>query len=401
MLPQISKEDVLLAIEHKIGHRNFTILSQALNPVEEKTGLLGDHYILTISIQSNVNNQETLLNFFVKAFPVQEALAEFASASGAFEKEEFSYKLFETYEHNLIRNCVANCYLIQPNKYLILENLGEYIMPNKYECLTYENILVILRHLAQFHASTLIFEEKSNKKIIEGNEKIFQDCLYRDGAQFANKNAIASTLNCILFEIDYFKFPKKMSSAAETLYKKIFDLVKPSKKFRNVLCHGDLWASNLMLKPDGCKFVDFQSIRYVPPSHDVLSLIFSTTSRDFRKNHLYELLGIYYNYLEKILKISGYNLDKILPFQEFLESCEEQKLFAILSAAGIIPLILSKRELIEKYYSDKELYYKVFREDRSVLIIDNEDNDVFMTRAKESIEDLIEECTKFCEIKNC
>lgn len=72
-------------------------------------------------------------------------------------------------------------------------------------------------------------------------------------------------------------------------------------------------------KPMECKFVDFQFSRYGPAALDVMALIILTTYREFREEHMENLLNFYYaNFLAHITH-------KNIPienFSDFRESCE-------------------------------------------------------------------------------
>ena len=90
------------------------------------------------------------------------------------------------------------------------------------------------------------------------------------------------------------------------MMKLFYSTVSASDRFRNVLSHGDLWTSNILLKFDNdkavdCSFVDYQLLRYCPPGHDFLSVVHLTTVRDIRLNHEDALKRVYYDELSRKL----------------------------------------------------------------------------------------------------
>lgn len=406
----VYKQDLDEALTKKYGSRNFLILDYSVEPLTNRIGLLGDHAYLTVTLLNTEGEKETT-TFFIKFFPKFEAVARLAEGVGAFKKEMAVYECldkFKTSGIDLAASVVPICYFAKYNKYFFLDNLTEegYQNPDKHKYLDYDTISGILHSLAKFHASSIIYEEKHGESLLTHHDDDFEESFFNDKEGFINKEGVDASIKGVIKAIEIFDFPVHLKSgkafkdvAKEVCYN-IYKLVKPSKKFRNVLCHGDLWSANLLLKYDeqtnkfaGCKFVDFQCGRYVPPSHDVLSLIYLTTSREFRTEHLYELLGMYYSCLERHLKMSDVDSSRVLPFEQFLESCDEQKEFAIIQASIYFPLILIGIESIEEYFSNEDLNQKALFEDRSFLILAHKDKDeMYCTRIKESLHDLMEYC---------
>uniref|UniRef100_A0A6P7FW32 Uncharacterized protein LOC114331702 n=1 Tax=Diabrotica virgifera virgifera TaxID=50390 RepID=A0A6P7FW32_DIAVI len=216
-------------------------------------------------------------------------------------------------------------------------------------------------------------------------------------------------IKCIADEIKLFNVPNKLApgkvftKVADTVCRNIYQAVKPSKTVRNSLTHGDIWTNNILIKydkksnkPIGCKLVDFQVGKYAPPAQTVLAFLYLNTRRDFRKKYLYELVGMYYSFLEKDLKKSDIKIDSILPFTEFLQSCDEQKLFGVLISAFYFPLVLINADEIETYFSNAELNRKALFENRIHLVLAHKGKDTaYDERLRESIEDLKELCELF------
>ncbi|KAJ8920861.1 hypothetical protein NQ315_015653 [Exocentrus adspersus] len=415
-LEEVCKDDVCTTLHRKLGTANFVVLRYTLEPLIQRIGLLGDHSLLHVSFLDQTGEERTL-TFFLKYFPKFAACANFAEGIGAFKKEMFVYDLFDTFKKNgihLIPSVTARCHIARYNKYLILDDLVSegFNTLDKQKILDYDSVLIVLESLAKLHASSLIFEEKRSVesgeryRLIDEYEDQLEETFFNDREGFINAKGVEASIKCVVSEIDIFNFPDKLASGksfsevARQVCYKIYKLVKPSKRFRNVLCHGDLWATNFLLKYSvlgqpvtGCKFVDFQCGRYVPPAQDVLSLLHLTTDREFRKEHMYQVIGMYYSYLEKHLTVAGLHLHNMIPFSSFMDSCEEQKLFAIIQTAIYFPLILIGNDEVEAYFSDRELNEKALFEDRSYLVLAHKDKDeAYAKRLKESIQDLRDYC---------
>ncbi|KAG5885372.1 hypothetical protein JTB14_023760 [Gonioctena quinquepunctata] len=412
-IDDISREDISKAVGKKLNTEHFVILRYKSQPLPEKVGLLGDHSTTDVTILNAEGSEETI-SFFLKYYPKDEAPAVFADGLGAFKKEIFVYGLLEEYVAQgveLASSIAPSCYLAEYNKLLVLDNLvdGGFETLDKHNTLDYDTILVVLQSLAKFHASSLIYEIKLGHNLLEEYGDDLEESFFNDREGFINEKGIEASIKCIEKEIEIFDFPSELLSGknfpevARIVCSKIYDLVKPSNEYRNVLTHGDLWVTNFLIKytsrgriPTECRFVDFQYGRYTPPSQDVLSLIYLTTNREFREKYMYQVIGMYYNYLERHLKAADLDLNKIIPFPEFMESCEKQKLFAIVQTAIYFPLILIRNNAIHEYFSDKSLNEKALFEDRSYLVLAHKDKDeMYEQRLIESIQDLKDFCEHF------
>ncbi|XP_057666272.1 uncharacterized protein LOC130900003 isoform X1 [Diorhabda carinulata] len=399
---------VVKAIEKKLNTNHFIVLNYNLIALPDKFGLLGEYRSLNVSFLNDQGSKENL-HFYVKYFPQQESTATFAEKIGALKKEIFVYNLLEEFsEKGVSVSVVPNCYVVAPRKYLILDDLSNegYKVVDKHTFLEYDSVLVVLGTLAKLHASTFIFEDKIGKQLLDLYYNDLEESFFNNKKDFANSKGIESCVKCIIEEIDLFGFPKKLfsgkyfSEVAEKMCYKIYDMVKPSKRFKNVVNHGDMWATNILFKYDKktekpicCKLVNFECARYSPPALDVLAFLYLTTSRDFRKKYMYEVVGMYYSYLEKNLKQAGLKIEDVLPFTDFMESCEELKLFAIIQAAFYFPLILIDSNEIDMYFSDLEMNKNVLFDNRIHLVLGRKDKDDFYKRRLiESIADLKDVC---------
>lgn len=405
---EFTLDDIKEILRNKLNNVNYEIESFATKSSRKNVGLLGKHLYLKVKLtNTNVTNYYT---FFAKFFPKHEGPAKFAKEIGAFKKEIFAYKLFDNIINDgvlLLKDCVPRSYYTKEDRVIVLDDLSvDYVNVNT-KITDKETMEVIIKNLAKLHASSLIYEENQTKllkrkfRLIDGNETDFDESFYNE----SNKYGVKASIKGVLKEIDLFDHTLLLPNGndfkeiVEKLCLKIYDHVKPSIKYRNVLSHGDLWSNNFLLKfddfnkPIECKFVDFQLMRYVPPSQDLLSLIYLTTNRDFRKRYMYELIGFYYATLEKYMKLYGYNLNTLIDFKQFMDSCENEKLFALILTATYFQLILIDGDFLENFFADKELYNKVFMEDRSILITSYIDkSDEYKERLRESIQDFRDYC---------
>ncbi|KAF2879863.1 hypothetical protein ILUMI_26320 [Ignelater luminosus] len=422
---QLNEEELILTddinkiLAKKLKTTEFNIVSYKLEPFDEKIGLLGDHANLKVVVVNLSKKEEREFYFFVKFFPFVDVSAVFARETGAFAKEIFTNEILfskiKNYGIEIIKQCVGECYLTEAERLLVFDDLTKqgYETLDKRKDFNFDMILIVLKSLAKLHASSLIYEEKRSEelgreyRLIEDYRNEFEETFYNDREGFINLQGVEASIKAIFTEIDLFKHPSKLKSGkdfksvAEKCCYKIYEMVKPSNKYRNVISHGDLWSTNLLMKfnqhrtPVECKFVDFQMTRYAPPSHDVVSVLYLTTSREFRKQHMYELLGLYYTALESNLKLAGYDLKALIPFGDFLQNCEEQKAFALAQTATYFQLVLVESDALKEFYANPTLSRHTFFEDRSPLVLAYVNKDeYYRKKLEESIEDLKDYCER-------
>ena len=91
----------------------------------------------------------------------------------------------------------------------------------------------------------------------------------------------------------------------------------PNNEPWNVVTHGDLWASNILLSADATsmRFVDFQQSRYSSPALDVSSVLFLCMDEPMRTDHAQDLINVYHKSLSDFLIVLGSNPD-LFPYDE-------------------------------------------------------------------------------------
>ncbi|GLV55395.1 uncharacterized protein CBL_21016, partial [Carabus blaptoides fortunei] len=110
------------------------------------------------------------------------------------------------------------------------------------------------------------------------------------------------------------------------------------EEFKKRLPKAYLWCTNFMMqykdgRPSECLLLDFQILRYCPPSHDFIAFLHLTSTREFRQRHLRELQRTYYSELETRLAHNDIDLSDLIPYEEFDVSCQEQRQFAAVQTA--------------------------------------------------------------------
>lgn len=90
------------------------------------------------------------------------------------------------------------------------------------------------------------------------------------------------------------------------------------------------------MKVEEVCLVDWQCIRYVSPAIDLLNLIFTSTDKNTRKNHLKDLLRTYHNQLTNNIRKLGSQPEKLFPYKAFVTELKKCGNFAL----SIAPLMI-------------------------------------------------------------
>lgn len=181
------------------------------------------------------------------------------------------------------------------------------------------------------------------------------------------------------------------SQKIREIYKKLYDVVKPSKKYRNVICHGDLWANNLMFnnkeahQPE-CVLVDFQTLRYAPGVLDILQFLYLNTTPNYRKQHERELIELYATVLEKTVKDNDETKTAIVPsLEEILEAYHDARHFGASIASFYLPFILVDQEKMKEMLGGQDA---LFSDRTEATFAYMKQNESFKNRIEEVIKEL-------------
>ena len=125
----------------------------------------------------------------------------------------------------------------------------------------------------------------------------------------------------------------------DTILEMVRNTYKRNDNHLNVLCHGDLWANNIMFthSPDGIVqdvlLVDFQLANLNTPASDLAFLIFSSFHDDLDESSWNELLKYYHTILTQTLDKFEYK-DRTLTLRQLHEQFLSQAVLA--SLIGLI-----------------------------------------------------------------
>lgn len=388
----VIQEDCHTVLKSIHRRSDYVLLNYHLKPFNRYAGNLGDYRLLETKIL--MDGREIENDFYVKKLPTVSSITEFVIECGANKKE---YGFFKAILPKLsINEHVPKCYLFRLNDLAIFENLNSqgYVMMDKRRYMDYELIKFTLKSLAHFHGSFYVLEEQLNSRLIDDFPNEFLESFFGDSKMA--KDGFVAFIKGTLTSIDLFykNIDVAVKDKLEYFLQSMLDYVKPSKRFRNTLCHGDLWASNILYKfengrPTRCKFVDYQSYRYLPPTHDVLMFLYLTTNRSFRIKYMKNLLQYYYEELNDYVSTFDYDLNQILPYNDYVECCKYDEQFAVCINVSLSQVVLMDSEQAKESFVEGS--EKVFFGDRSNLIRKLCETDpIIRERIKESLDNLME-----------
>ncbi|XP_044256112.1 uncharacterized protein LOC123006028 [Tribolium madens] len=392
-LSLLSREDC-----EKILHRSVDsgqLLSYKIRKFhDDVAGFLGEHYQLTLKYNTkNTTNQST---YFIKALPLGNLnQLDYVQESGIFRKEVILYQNLLT-ELIKIGNFGPKCYFIK-DSCIVLEDMkakGFEMMP-KEEYLDDLHCIAMLKTLAKYHSSTIIYERKRNIKLDEKfQEEIKETCFSFIEGQPRHKWCVCVTkcVNDLIKLLPIENCDAICAKFEKFVFEKMPQMLAPSKQFTNVLTHDDLWCNNLLFndKPE-CVFVDFQLARYTPPALDFLISLFLNLQYSHVEENLSKFVDIYYSFLVEALKKN--NLDeRELSRREFDETLGFYKLAALTETAMYATHIYVSEKLSNEIVADFHSYNEFSFINRSKFAVKEfQDNSQYRDRLCGILKPLVEE----------
>ncbi|XP_067007735.2 uncharacterized protein [Anabrus simplex] len=337
----LSDEEWSSAVEKKLGTNDFKILGVSVSNLGRDVGGIPEEH-LKVKVTVVTQSKQLELAFFTKRIPDNDTFHTKMVHSGkGFPKETgFFSRLFNLYPESK-QPWGPRCYFVRPDV-IVLEDLMEqkFRLVGRRSFLDYSHCELVLRALAAFHAGSIIIEENNQHKLNElYSDLLFENLFVNDNNIIANLwfhasvETIVSSVRLLRKYEENVDISKINLEKLKTFFFQMYELIKPSKKYRNVVSHGDLWINNFLYKYDDAddetpvdlRLVDFQLVRYTPPAVDIMSFLHLDTTQDFRRNNEKKLLSLYHTCLGEELTRHGYQVEDLLPWSEFKETCEVYK----------------------------------------------------------------------------
>lgn len=368
---------------HQDAMDDFSLINYEIVPINEINGFMGQYFILKATVACPKSPLETKnINFFTKIPPpISSPLYNFNEKYGTFKKEVALYTtVFPEMLDSLDKRYIPECFLGVENDVIVLEDMAHngYIMADKSTPFDFKHCEVLMKTLAKFHAKSFIFEQQYKKTLHDEFSHCMQETLWP--ADSKAKMMFDAAVKGIVSMIDLLTElnDNQRSNLKEKLVKLCedhMDKLSPSMKHKNVLCHGDLWANNILFKydadkkPTACCLIDFQLARYNPPVHDILCFLQFTTTRKLREKYNETLFRTYYDSMATVMKEANLNVSEIFSWNEFVESIQDLRIMCMIHGVLNTPIMLLKSDATSKYFSEQlELLESILYVDRTPLI---------------------------------
>lgn len=305
----------------------------------EAVGFLGEYFQLELSYEAGNGVRKELC--FLKTEPISnENHKTFVQDCGLFKKEAFIYdQIIPELTRNTELEFAPLC-LLAKEEVLVLEDLKNRNFNIIRRDYTLEECEALLKTLANFHGSSIIYEEKRRTPgdifSFEQHLEKLPEATFSFDENDPKYKWLKCATNCI---IDMMKTTEIYDENMERkLLKIIFGgelkkSIQPSKTFRNVLTHNDLWCNNIFLnRNEECLIIDFQLVRYTPPAYDLIMALFLNNSIEFLNDNLVFLLEFYYDKLSSLLKENKLDPRVIFPANELYSSFARYKIVALIES---------------------------------------------------------------------
>uniref|UniRef100_A0AAR5PMN0 CHK kinase-like domain-containing protein n=2 Tax=Dendroctonus ponderosae TaxID=77166 RepID=A0AAR5PMN0_DENPD len=386
--PKINQEDVYTVVRNKVGSNNYELVSYELIPLDAKNGHLGEYFQLKIDITQNAESER--LDVFAKLININHSLLKEVLERGPSKKEEFFYMVLLPKMRQLgmgeLLDFAPNCYLSRVDDILVLDDLtlAGFVCLTPNIKLDYSALKVATRQFAKLHACSLIMEEILSKQagkrvtLYDLYSEYLQEVLFLPDVPDMKRGFQGATNNIVYIGTKFPEIAGKYTS--EELKKKVqkgWDLaverIKASKKVKNVICHGDVHVANMLFnlgannECESVKLIDFQLLRYCPPTHDLMFFLYQNTVKSTLDQYKPELIEEYYNVLSGSLEKFNLTVNELYPREEFEESLKLLKVQAIFHAFLYSPMQSLDPKLREKLFSDPKSFEKL-KENRFGLI---------------------------------
>lgn len=378
--PKVNQEDIYTVVRSKVGSDAYALVSYELIPLDEKNGHLGEYFQLKIDITQNAESKR--LDLFAKLINLSQAPLKDLLERGPSKKEEFFYMIWLPKMRELgmkeLLDFMPNCYLSRVNDILVLDDLSlaGFVGFTPNIKLDYSTLKVATPQLAKFHACSIVMEELLSKK---AGKRVTMYDLYSEYLQEVlflpeepdMKRGFQGAMDNIMYIAS--KFPEIAGKhPSEELRKKVqkgWDLAlertKASEKVRNVICHGDVHVANMLFnfgpnkECEAVKLIDFQLLRYCPPTHDLMFFLYHNTVKTTLDQHKSELIEAYYEVLSNSLNKFNLDINDVYPKEEFEESIKLLKVQAIFHSFLYSPMQSLDPKLRESVFGDKDAFEKL------------------------------------------
>uniref|UniRef100_A0A182XWI6 CHK domain-containing protein n=1 Tax=Anopheles stephensi TaxID=30069 RepID=A0A182XWI6_ANOST len=197
---------------------------------------------------------------------------------------------------------------------IVLEDLttSGYAMEDRRIGLSFEHCMAVMKELAKLHAVSLALKHTQPREFADVCAKVREIVYCPEAADFYT-HSLESSLRGALDSLRYSNSSegdldepiRAVEGLTGRLYRIMSGLVcNGVDDAWRVISHGDTWVNNLMFSADRqhVKLIDLQTMRCTTPVLDILHLLYTSTERAMREQHVTDLLLQYRRTLLEALK---------------------------------------------------------------------------------------------------
>ncbi|XP_039437108.1 uncharacterized protein LOC120418705 [Culex pipiens pallens] len=397
-------------VRNSLKVEEFVILGFKLTKIPGHLGFLGEYLHLNVEVE--INGQRSSQRYFIKSLPLGDKnQREMMEEMGFFRKEVRVYsEILSKFGNNEgSSKWRPDCYYTRDDL-IVLEDVkwrNGFTMVHYKTALDQPHLHLVLDAVAQMHACSLNHEYNlaGRRRLDESHKDVlFEASVSRDNGWFmAGLSGIrAIALNGTRYCKDTAK-KELMEKELEGKLNRVFDIVKPTHQYQNVLVHRDIWLNNVMFQfnedqsPTACVLLDFQICRYLPPIIDFLLTLYLTTRRSHRDEFFDRYLNFYHDQLATKLRTFKLDPQQILPKSQLETTLKEYRLIAHVFTGIYLGLTnLPANVLDDLHQNEPERYHRYCNENRDELMLRYLREDTFYRETMtECVEEMLEYLFEF------
>ncbi|XP_028179126.1 uncharacterized protein LOC114366456 [Ostrinia furnacalis] len=340
-----------------------------------------------VDIKGETVNGEKEINLFVKSKPVDdENNIKFISINDVYSRELYAYKDLSDIYRQLQEKAniplkdryrFIHVYEESDTDTIIMDNIAKKGFVNCHRCeiISLDCAKACIKQLARFHSLSFVLENEMLDYFNCNIKLLKYPLIYNEEYVTFLNNAYERCHNLLGDE-----YKMKLENI-RNICERYYHYVNNDSVIR-CLCHGDYTAQNIMMKSiDGKSTevipLDYQFIFYGSPVLDIIYLIFGTTDRDFRKDHLEDLKNVYHDTMKVFFSYFKMDINLHYPRKEFDKAFEESLEFVLMFSVWYLP----------KHLADEN---EVLNLNKTSLDYANIINDRVKSRLEGIIDDLTE-----------
>ncbi|XP_017074320.1 uncharacterized protein LOC108109995 [Drosophila eugracilis] len=239
----------------------------------------------------------------------------------------------------------------EPNECIVLEDLScaGFTLHDRFQELSVDHVRRVICTYAKLHATSLAAKHQLPERMekLQQLVDIFEQRREDHALGVYFENLKGSALSSLLSpEDDPYRVRLEAYFAKGTYFELLLPLVSGSncEPFA-VICHGDCWNNNILYKIgdqgelEDVRLIDWQLMRYASPVTDLAYFLFTCTSREFRQQHLKNMLEDYYEELGLQLNRLNEKLEELFPRPAFDVQVATKAAVGLLLAMMVLPIV--------------------------------------------------------------